>query len=80
MQQDREVLLAIAAEGEPWAAGRAQMALAIMEQYQGGGLDQAEYMELMQDLVRSEQLDAEASDLATKAALVTAIFACAQLI
>ena len=80
MSQDRNVLEMLCGSDRPWAQQRAQMALAILEQYQGGGLDQSEYMELMQDLVRSDRLDEEADDLETKAALVTAIYGCAQLI
>ena len=78
--QDQYTLELLSQCGRPWAEQRAQMALAILQQYQGGGLDQSEYMELMQDLVRSDRLDAEADDLETKAALVTAVYACAQLI
>jgi hypothetical protein len=56
------------------------MALAIFEQYQGGGLDSSEYTELMLDLVRSDRLDAEADDLDTKTLLVTAVYGVAQVI
>jgi hypothetical protein len=67
-------------DSHPWAASRAAMAVALFEQYQGGGLDSSEYQELMQDLVRSDRLDAEADDLDTKTMLVTAVFAVAQVI
>jgi len=80
MTQDQQVLEHLAHSAQPWAAARAQMALAIMQQYQGGGLDQSEFAELMQDLVRSDRLDEEADDLEVKTLLVTAVFACAQLI
>ena len=80
MTQEQEQLQILAQHGPKWAAERAQMALAIMEQYQGGGLDASEYMELMQDLVRSDRLDAEADSLETKAMLVTAVYGAAQLI
>ena len=62
-----------------WARDRAAMALAIAEQYQGGGLDTSEYQELMADLVRMDRLDAEADNLELKTALVTAVYAVAQL-
>lgn len=64
----------------PWAAQRAAMVIAITEQYQGGGLDRSEYQEMMQDLVRMDQLDQEASDIELKTALVTAVYAVAQVV
>ena len=72
-------LRAIAGCDRGWAAQRAEMAVAITEQFQGGGLDAGEYQELMADLVRTDRLDAEADDLELKTALVTAIYAVAQL-
>lgn len=65
--------------GRPWAEKRAKMALMINEQYQGGGLDQEEYEQLMRDLVRTDRLDSEADDLETKTLLVNAIYAVAQI-
>ena len=58
MQQLHE----IAATGPGWARERAEMALAIMSQYEGGGLELDEYQELMRDLVRSDTLNAQADD------------------
>jgi hypothetical protein len=52
----------------------------ITEQFQGGGLDAGEYQELMRDLVRMDRLDAEADDLELKTALVTAVYAVAQIV
>ena len=74
-----ETLQQLAGCGRPWAAQRAQMALAIAEQFQGGGLDASEYQELMKDLVRMDRLDLEADDLETKTLLVTAVYAVAQV-
>lgn len=74
-----EQLQQLASCGRPWAESRAQMALAIAEQYQGGGLDTSEYQELMTDLVRSDRLDSEADDVALKTMLVTAVYAVAQV-
>jgi hypothetical protein len=51
----------------------------ITEQYQGGGLDRGEYQELMADLVRMDKLDAEADSIELKAALVSAVYALAQV-
>lgn len=64
---------------KPWAAQRAAMVIAITEQFQGGGLDRSEYEEMMRDLVRMDQLDREADDLELKTALVTAVYAVAQV-
>jgi hypothetical protein len=80
MTPEQQQLQMLAEQGPSWAAERAQMALAIMEQYQGGGLDDSEYAELMLDLVRSDRLDSEADDLDTKTMLVTAVYGAAQLI
>jgi hypothetical protein len=72
-------LKAITACGRPWASERAHFAIMITEQHQGGGLDTSEYQELMRDLVRMDRLDSEADDIELKTALVTAIYAVAQL-
>ena len=74
-----EQLKELANSDKPWAKKRAEMALMINEQYQGGGLDQEEYQQLMRDLVRTDKLESEADDLATKTLLVEAIYAVAQL-
>ena len=75
----REQLQAIISSGRPWAAERAEMALAIMQQYEGGGLELAEYQELMQDLVRSDLLNAQADDQDLKNLLVSCVMIGAKL-
>ena len=75
MQQLHE----IAASGPGWARERAEMALAIMSQYEGGGLDLNEYQELMRDLVRSDTLNAEADDQDLKNLLVSCVMIGAKL-
>ena len=75
MQQLHE----IAASGPGWARERAEMALAIMQQYEGGGLDLDEYQELMQDLVRSDLLNAQADDQELKNLLVSCVMIGAKL-
>ena len=69
----------IAASGPGWARERAEMALAIMSQYEGGGLDLNEYQELMRDLVRSDTLNAEADDQDLKNLLVSCVMIGAKL-
>jgi polyhydroxyalkanoate synthesis regulator phasin len=59
--------------GKSWAEERAQMALQFADQYKAGELNQDEYQELMQDLIRTDKLDAEADDIAVKNALVGAV-------
>ena len=75
MQQLHE----IAATGPGWARERAEMALAIMSQYEGGGLDLDEYQELMRDLVRSDTLNAQADDQELKNLLVSCVMIGAKL-
>ena len=67
-------------DDKPWAAQRAAMVIAITEQFQGGGLDRSEFEEMLRDLVRMDQLDAEADDIEIKTALVTAVYAVAQVV
>ena len=75
----REQLESIISSGRPWAAERAEMALAIMSQYEGGGQELAEYQELMQDLVRSDLLNAQADDQDLKNLLVSCVMIGAKL-
>ena len=69
----------LARSGPPWARERAEMALAIMSQYEGGGLDLDEYQELMRDLVRSDALNAQADDQEVKNLLVSCVMIGAKL-
>jgi len=69
----------LARSGPPWARERAAMALAIMSQYEGGGLDLDEYQELMRDLVRSDALNAQADDQEVKNLLVSCVMIGAKL-
>lgn len=57
-----------------WAAERAQVALQIAEALQNGGIHPSEAKELLEDLIRTDKLDAEADDMFLKAALVTGIY------
>lgn len=66
--------------GRPWAAHRAQTALDVKTAFDNGEISKSEYKELLQDLVRTDKLDAEADDMETKAMLVTGIYALLQLV
>lgn len=70
-----DTLNELSACGKPWAERRAKMAIAIAEQYQGGGLEEFEYQDMMQRIIKDDELDREADDLDTKATLVTAVLA-----
>jgi len=64
---------------KPWAAARAQMAYLIGQGLQTGEVSPAEAKELLEDLIRSDKLDAEADDMALKALLVTGIYSVIQV-
>lgn len=75
----KQQLQEIAQCGRPWAAERAQYALEIMGAVHEGAVSMSEFQELMQDLVRTDRLDAEADDMELKAMLVSAIYVVGQL-
>ncbi len=75
-----QALYEIAGSDKGWAAQRAAMVIAITEQLQTGALSREEALELMEDLVRMDQLDAEADDIELKAALVSAVVAVSKLV
>lgn len=77
---DLDILRELASDHRDWVSKRAEMAVMISEQYEGGGLESEEYMDRMLDLIRSDRLDSEANDLETKAVLVTAVMGAAQVI
>tara|TARA_E500000081_G_scaffold9235_1_gene11058 strand:+ start:6140 stop:6373 length:234 start_codon:yes stop_codon:yes gene_type:complete len=70
----REVLEALSMiTDKPWASTRATQALEIAEQFDGGGLDEWEYQEIMLRLIDDSKLDKEADDLETKSLLISAV-------
>jgi hypothetical protein len=75
----REQLEQIIASGKPWAVERATMALAMTQALERGELGQAEYQELMQDLIRSDVLNAQADDQDLKNLLVSCVMIGAKL-
>jgi len=77
---DADILRELANDHRSWVSKRAEMAVMISEQYEGGGLEGEEYMDRMLDLIRNDKLDSEADDLETKAVLVTAVMGAAQVI
>jgi hypothetical protein len=67
-------LYQLAQSDKLWVAQRAQLALSIADQHARGDIDNSEYKELLEDLVRTDVLDSEADDLHTKTMLVQAIY------
>jgi polyhydroxyalkanoate synthesis regulator phasin len=59
--------------GAPWAEQRASIALDLMDQKSRGDISESEYKELLQDLIRTDELDKEADDINVKSALIAAV-------
>ena len=66
--------------GHGWAEERAQTALQLTEELNAGNISTDEYRELMEDLVRTDRLDAESSNIEIKAALVYCVVGLSKII
>ena len=75
----REQLEFLSTCGRPWAEQRAQMALEITGAMERSEISQSEYQSLMQDLIASDKLNAEADDMDVKNLLVSCIMIGAKL-
>jgi len=75
----REHLEFLSTCGRPWAEQRAQMALEITGAMERSEISQSEYQSLMQDLIASDKLNAEADDMDVKNLLVSCIMIGAKL-
>jgi hypothetical protein len=75
-----ESLQQLTGSNDQAVAARAQMALQIAESYSRREISESEYKELMLDLVRTDRLDEECSDLEAKTMLVTAVYAVVQVV
>jgi polyhydroxyalkanoate synthesis regulator phasin len=80
MSEYLEQLKELATCGHGWAEERAQTALQLTEQLDAGSISADEYKELMEDLVRTDQLDAEASNIEIKSALVYCVVGLSKVI
>lgn len=69
----------LASSDRSWVAERAQIALELEQQHASGDISDSEYQELMQDLVRTDELDSQADDQDMKNALVAAVMIAAKL-
>ena len=70
----------IADSNQSWAAKRAQMALDIQAAFEQGDVSENEYKELLEDLIGTDALDAEADDIEMKAMLVQGISVLSKLV
>lgn len=73
-------LHAIANCNRPWAAERARYALQLAEAYQTGQVSPDEYKALLEDLVRTDRLDAEADDIELKTMLVQSVWVLSKVV
>ena len=64
------VLHEVINSGQSWAAERATIALQVHEALATGQISTDEAKEILNDLVNTEKLDSEATDLQVRAALV----------
>ncbi len=64
------VLHEVINSGQTWAADRAAMALQVHEALSQGQMSQDEAREILNDLINTEKLDSEATDMQVRAALV----------
>ena len=74
-----DALYQLAGANDPAIARRAQYALQLTESVNKGDISADEYQELCRDLVRMDTLDRECNSVEFKTALVTAVWAVAQL-
>ena len=75
----QDQLRELARSGPPWAQQRAAQALQFMDAVARQDITESEYQELMQDLARSDTLNAEADDAEVKNLLVSCIMIGAKL-
>lgn len=75
-----EELYRLIESGDAWAQQKASIALSIADSYAKGDLTASEYQELLQDMIRSDVIDAEASDLEMKTMVIQAINAASMVI
>lgn len=68
-----EHLYELLASDNDWVKQRAQLAIQFTEQYQRGEMDKSEFDELMLDLIRTDEVMANAASMEAKAKLQSAI-------
>jgi len=66
--------------GDSWAEEKAKLAQGLYKDFQDGNLTEDEYAELMEDLVRTDEIDAAETSIEIKSMLVGAIMMGAKLV
>lgn len=74
-----EALREVLGCGHFWAEQRAQIALELSDRYSKQELSRDEYVELLEDLIRTDELDTEANDVVVKGMLVAGIMGMIQV-
>ena len=74
-----EELYALMESGDDWAKQKAMIALGICDAYARNDITEDEYRELLQDMIRSDQIDSEATSLEMATMVVQAINAASML-
>lgn len=75
-----EELYKLIETGDTWAQEKASIALGIADARARGDITDDEYRELLQDMLRSDVIDAEASDLEIKTMVIQAINAASMVV
>lgn len=66
--------------GKPWVERRAAQAIKLHAAYTAGDINDSEYQELLEDLVRTDLLEREADDIELKTMLVTGVYTLAKVL
>jgi len=61
--------------GIPWIEERAAIALDLQDRHARGDITDDEYNELLQDLIRTDELNKESDDINLKSAVIAAVSA-----
>lgn len=75
-----EELYRLIETGDAWAQQKASIALSVADALAKGDITESEYRELLQDMIRSDVIDAEASDLEMKTMVIQAINAASMVV
>jgi hypothetical protein len=59
--------------GTPWIEEKAKIALELKEQFDQGTISKEEFEEIMQDLFRAEDIEAQSGDIQLKSTLISGI-------
>lgn len=68
-----EGLKSVASCGHDWAEKKAQVVIELDEQYRLGNIDKDEYKELLEDIIRTDELDDASYDMEVKGMLIAGV-------